>query len=110
MLIAATGITGLAFADNPYETKEWKPLQDFHVALYAQADAQYRRPAVDEPGKVFGQSTPIVQKPGSLPVTQGASAGQASLVGGHPITPVTAAVVKAHRGRGQLPGDLVQAR
>ena len=26
MLIAATGITGLAFADNPYETTEGKPL------------------------------------------------------------------------------------
>ena len=44
--------------------KEWKLLQDFHVALYSQADAQYRRPAADEPGVVFGQPTPIVQKPG----------------------------------------------
>ena len=26
MLIASTGITGLAFADNPYETTEGKPL------------------------------------------------------------------------------------
>jgi len=54
--------------------KEWKLLQDFHVALYAQADAQYRRPAVDEPGKVFGQPTPIAQPPGKPPITQGAIA------------------------------------
>lgn len=51
--------------------KEWKLLQDFHVALYSQADVQYRRPAVDEPGPVLGQPTPIVQKPGAVPVTQG---------------------------------------
>lgn len=51
--------------------KEWKMLQDLHVSLYSQADVQYRRPAVDEPGPVFGQPTPIVQKPGALPITQG---------------------------------------
>ncbi|WP_255530320.1 quinohemoprotein amine dehydrogenase subunit alpha [Novosphingobium sp. NBM11] len=50
---------------------EWKLLQDFHVALYSQADVQYRRPATDEPGAVFGQPTPIVSKPGATPVTQG---------------------------------------
>lgn len=50
---------------------EWKLLQDLHVALYAQADAQYRRPATDEPGAVFGQPKPLVQKPGAPPVTQG---------------------------------------
>lgn len=49
--------------------KEWKLLQDFHVSLYSQADAQYRRPATDEPGAVFGQPTPIVQKPGVNPIT-----------------------------------------
>lgn len=54
--------------------KEWKLLQEFHVALYSQADAQYRRPAVDEPGAVFGTPTPIVQKPGALPITQGSIA------------------------------------
>ena len=51
--------------------KEWKMLQDFHVALYSQADTQYRRPATDEPGAVFGQPTPIVAKPGAIPITQG---------------------------------------
>ncbi|WP_245844064.1 quinohemoprotein amine dehydrogenase subunit alpha [Sphingomonas spermidinifaciens] len=29
---------------------EWKLLQDLHVALYSQADAQYRRPAAVPPG------------------------------------------------------------
>ncbi len=51
--------------------KEWKLLQNFHVALYSQADVQYRRPAVDEPGAVFSQPTPIIQKPGATPITQG---------------------------------------
>jgi len=55
-------------------TKEWKLLQELHVALYSQADVQYRRPAVDEPGAVFGTPTPIVQKPGVPPITQGAIA------------------------------------
>ncbi len=50
---------------------EWKNLQEFHVALYSQADAQYRRPAVDRPGAVFGQTDPIVNKPGMIPVTSG---------------------------------------
>ena len=50
---------------------EWKLLQDFHVALYSQADAQYRRPASDEPGNVFGQTKPVVNKPGAIPLTQG---------------------------------------
>lgn len=50
---------------------EWKNLADFHVALYSQADAQFRRPATDEPGAVFGQTTPIVNKPGAIPVTSG---------------------------------------
>lgn len=53
---------------------EWKLLQDFHVALYSQADAQYRRPAVDEPGEVFGHATPVVNKPGAIPLTSGAVA------------------------------------
>jgi quinohemoprotein amine dehydrogenase len=48
---------------------EWHLLKDFHVALYSQADAQYRRPATDEPGEVFGQTRPINQKPGALPIT-----------------------------------------
>jgi len=52
-------------------SKEWKLLQDLHVALYSQADVQYRRPAADEPGPVFGQPVPIVQKPGAIPITQG---------------------------------------
>lgn len=55
-------------------SKEWKLLQEFHVALYSQADTQYRRPAVDEPGPVVGTPTPIVQKPGGVPITQGAVA------------------------------------
>lgn len=50
---------------------EWKLLQDFHVALYSQADSQYRRPAVDEPGEVFGKTTPVVNKPGAIPLTAG---------------------------------------
>jgi quinohemoprotein amine dehydrogenase len=50
---------------------EWKLLQDFHVALYSQADSQYRRPAVDEPGDVFGQTMPVVNKPGAIPLTSG---------------------------------------
>jgi len=50
---------------------EWKLLQDFHIALYSQADSQYRRPAVDEPGEVFGQTTPVVHKPGAIPLTSG---------------------------------------
>lgn len=50
---------------------EWKNLQDLHVALYSQADAQYRRPATDEPGAIFGEPKPIVQKPGSIPITAG---------------------------------------
>ncbi|WP_420383778.1 quinohemoprotein amine dehydrogenase subunit alpha [Novosphingobium sp.] len=50
---------------------EWKLLQDFHVALYSQADSQYRRAAIDEPGEVFGQTKPVVNKPGSIPLTQG---------------------------------------
>ncbi len=45
-----------------------------------------------------------------LPVAERAGALQPGLVGGHPVTPVTAAVVEAHRGGGQLPGDLVPAR
>lgn len=55
-------------------SSEWKLLQQFHVALYSQADTQYRRPAVDEPGTVIGSPTPIVAKPGSTPITQGAVA------------------------------------
>ncbi len=50
---------------------EWKLLQDFHVALYSQADSQYRRPATDEPGEVFGHTTPVVNKPGAIPLTSG---------------------------------------
>lgn len=50
---------------------EWKNLQEFHVALYSQADAQYRRPAVDRPGAVFGQTEPVVSKPGTIPLTSG---------------------------------------
>lgn len=50
---------------------EWKALQDFHVALYSQADAQYRRPAVDEPGPSIGEPKPLVQKPGGVPITNG---------------------------------------
>ncbi|WP_295525972.1 quinohemoprotein amine dehydrogenase subunit alpha [Novosphingobium sp. Chol11] len=50
---------------------EWKNLQDFHVALYSQADAQYRRPATDRPGAVFGTTEPIVNKPGTIPVMAG---------------------------------------
>lgn len=50
---------------------EWKNLQEFHVALYSQADAQYRRPATDRPGAVFGTTDPIVNKPGTIPVTSG---------------------------------------
>lgn len=50
---------------------EWKNLQEFHVALYSQADAQYRRPATDRPGAVFGTAEPIVNKPGTIPVTTG---------------------------------------
>lgn len=53
---------------------EWKLLQDFHVALYSQADSQYRRPATDEPGEVFGHTTPVVNKPGAIPLTSGAVA------------------------------------
>lgn len=55
--------------------KEWALLQDFHVALYSQADVQFRRPAADEPGPmlggVFGQPVPIVKKEGTVPITQG---------------------------------------
>jgi quinohemoprotein amine dehydrogenase len=50
---------------------EWKNLQEFHVALYSQADAQYRRPATDRPGAVFGTTEPIVNKPGTIPITAG---------------------------------------
>jgi len=50
---------------------EWKLLQDFHVALYSQADANYRRPASDEPGDVMGHPKPVVNKPGAIPLTQG---------------------------------------
>lgn len=50
---------------------EWKNLQDFHVALYSQADAQYRRPAVDEPGTSLTEPKPIVNKPGAIPITAG---------------------------------------
>ena len=55
-------------------SSEWKSLQEFHVALYSQADVQYRRPAVDEPGTAIGSPTPIVTKPGAVPITQGAVA------------------------------------
>lgn len=43
---------------------EWKLLQDLHVALYSQAEAQYRRPAEPQPG-----ATP--PPPGTPPVTNG---------------------------------------
>jgi len=52
-------------------SNEWKLLQDFHIALYSQADSQYRRPAVDEPGDVFGKTIPVVHKPGTIPLTSG---------------------------------------
>lgn len=48
---------------------EWKLLQNLHVALYSQADAQYRRVATDEPGPTG--PVPITQKPGAIPVTAG---------------------------------------
>jgi quinohemoprotein amine dehydrogenase len=54
---------------------EWKLLQDFHVSLYSQADAQYRRVAVDRPGPTMAKPTPIVNEPGAIPLT----AGQVSL-------------------------------
>jgi quinohemoprotein amine dehydrogenase len=54
---------------------EWKNLQDFHIALYSQADAQYRRIATDEPGTSITEPKPIVNKPGTIPMT----AGQVSL-------------------------------
>ena len=54
---------------------EWKNLQDFHIALYSQADAQYRRVATDEPGLTIGEPRPVVNKPGAIPLT----AGQVSL-------------------------------
>lgn len=43
---------------------EWKLLQDMHIALYSQAEAQYRRPADPQPG-----SPPPA--PGMPPVTNG---------------------------------------
>lgn len=43
---------------------EWKLLQDMHIALYSQADAQYRRPADPQPG-----SPPAA--PGTPPVSNG---------------------------------------
>ncbi|PZU58539.1 MAG: quinohemoprotein amine dehydrogenase subunit alpha [Sphingobium sp.] len=42
---------------------EWKLLQDMHVALYSQAEAQYRRPADPAPG--------APPPPGTPPVTNG---------------------------------------
>lgn len=43
---------------------EWKLLQDMHIALYSQAEAQYRRPVDPQPG-----STPPA--PGTPPITNG---------------------------------------
>ncbi|WP_039997591.1 quinohemoprotein amine dehydrogenase subunit alpha [Sphingomonas sanxanigenens] len=43
---------------------EWKLLQDLHVALYSQAEAQYRRPADPQPGAA-------PSAPGTPPVTNG---------------------------------------
>lgn len=48
---------------------EWKLLQNLHVALYSQAEAQYRRVATDEPGP--SGPVPIVQKPGVTPIAAG---------------------------------------
>ncbi|MEO0031085.1 MAG: quinohemoprotein amine dehydrogenase subunit alpha [Pseudomonadota bacterium] len=50
---------------------EWKNLQDFHIALYSQADAQYRKVATDEPGATIGEPRPVVNKPGALALTDG---------------------------------------
>lgn len=44
---------------------EWKLLQDMHIALYSQAEAQYRRPADPQP---VGATPPA---PGAPPVTNG---------------------------------------
>jgi quinohemoprotein amine dehydrogenase len=78
---------------------EWKLLQDFHVALYSQADAQYRRPAVDEPGDVFGQTTPAVSKPGTIPLT----AGQVALTYMRKVAPLHSPEWSAWSQREQSP-------
>ena len=78
---------------------EWKNLQEFHVALYSQADAQYRRPATDRPGAVFGQTEPIVNKPGTIPVT----AGQVALDYLRKAAPLRTPEWSAWEGRKQAP-------
>lgn len=78
---------------------EWKNLQEFHVALYSQADAQYRRPATDRPGAVFGTTEPIVNKPGTIPVT----AGQVALEYLRKTAPLRTPEWSAWEGRKQAP-------
>jgi quinohemoprotein amine dehydrogenase len=48
---------------------EWQLLQNFHVALYSQADVQYRRP-VPAPEPAGGATTPPAT-PAPKPITQG---------------------------------------
>lgn len=78
---------------------EWKNLQDFHVALYSQADAQYRRPAVDRPGAVFGETEPVVNKPGTVPLT----AGQVALDYMRKVAPLRTPEWTAWEARQQAP-------
>jgi quinohemoprotein amine dehydrogenase len=78
---------------------EWKNLQEFHVALYSQADAQYRRPATDRPGAVLGTTEPIVNKPGTIPVT----AGQVALEYLRKVAPLRTPEWTAWEARKQAP-------
>ncbi len=80
-------------------SQEWKNLQEFHVALYSQADAQYRRPATDRPGAVFGTTEPIVNKPGTIPVT----AGQVALEYMRKVAPLRTPEWTAWEARKQAP-------
>ena len=80
-------------------SQEWKNLQEFHVALYSQADSQYRRPATDRPGAVFGQTEPIVNKPGTIPVT----AGQVALEYMRKVAPLRTPEWTAWEARKQAP-------
>ncbi len=80
-------------------SQEWKNLQEFHVALYSQADAQYRRPATDRPGAVFGTTEPIVNKPGTIPVT----AGQVALEYLRKVAPLRTPEWTAWEARKQAP-------
>lgn len=80
-------------------SQEWKNLQDFHIALYSQADAQYRRPAVDRPGAVFGETEPVVNKPGAVPLT----AGQVALEYLRKVAPLRTPEWTAWEARKQAP-------